>query len=438
METRITKRNVDALGVGESLLDSEIVGFIVRRLPSGKASYGFRFYARGGKRRWLSLGLHGKITADEARVLAKRAAGRVAEGRDPVQEEQTARAIATNSLNAVLDQYLSRHVRKLRSRYERERVVDTLVRPKLGSRSIYDLTRSDVIKLLDEIEDRNGATMADMTLAYLRAVFNWFALRDEQFRPPLVRGMARTDPAERARTRTLTDLELRVVWEQAGSAGAYGRMLRFILLTSARLSEARLMKWDELVGRDWTLPAARNKVKINLVRPLSDTAIEALPERVEGCEFVFSSDGKRPIGEARWKRRFDAMVLAGLRKAGEEQGDKPLLAYVAKVEALMGQVRKARGNDRKRLQAELRAIWWGVHDLRRSARTIMSRAGVLPDIAERALGHTIGGVRRIYDQWEFYSEKKHALEALAAMIDRVVRPDAHPEEATVVPFPQRG
>src|SRR5215467_12712772 len=121
-KARITKRKVEALGIGESLLDSEITGFIVRRLPSGKATYGFRYYARGGKRRWLSLGLHGEITADGARVLAKRAAGKVAEGRDPVHEEQTARAVAINTLDVVLDQYLSRHVRKLRSDYERERV----------------------------------------------------------------------------------------------------------------------------------------------------------------------------------------------------------------------------------------------------------------------------------------------------------------------------
>jgi hypothetical protein len=269
--------------------------------------------------------------------LAKRAAGQVAEGRDPLLEEQKARAVESNSLNVILDQYLSRHVRKLRNRYEIERVFRVYVRPKLGKRSIYDITRADVIKLLDGIEDQNGAIMADMALAYLRGAFNWWALRDDQFRPPIVRGMARTNPTERARARTLTDLEVQVVWRLADAVGAYGRMLRFVLLTSARLSEARLMPWNELAGKDWTLPADRNKVKVDLIRPLSDAALETLPKRIGNCEFVFSDDGKRPIGEARWKRRFDRMVLGELRRIGTERNDKDLLAYVAKVETLMEQ-----------------------------------------------------------------------------------------------------
>jgi hypothetical protein len=432
-KTRITKRAVDALRPGESLLDSEITGFIVRCLPSGKATYGFRYYARGGKRRWLSLGLHGEIAPEGARVLAKRAAGKVAEGRDPVAEEQTARAVAINTLDVVLDEYVSRHVRKLRSDYERERVFKTLIRPKLGSRSIYDITRADVIKLLDGIEDQNGAVMADMALAYLRGAFNWFALRDDQFRPPIVRGMGRTSPEERERARTLTDLEIQVVWQLAGDAGAYGRMLRFILLTSARLSEARQMPWNELAGRDWTLAAARNKVKVDHIRSLSDAALETMSERIGDCPFVFTDDGKRPIGEARWKRRFDRMVLDELRKIGTERNDTDLLAYVSKIEDLMKQIRKARENERKRLQKELRAIWWGVHDLRRTARTLMSRAGVLPDHAERVLGHLIGGIRGRYDKYAYLDEKKDALEKLAGMIEKILRPS----DATVVAFPQR-
>jgi integrase len=434
MRKVITKRAVDALTPGELLVDTKISGFLVRRLPSGRLSYGFRYYSRAGKRQWLSLGLHGEITPDEARTLAKRAAGHVAEGRDPVLEEQKARAVESNNLNMILDQYLSRHVRKLRNRYEIERVFRVYVRPRLGKRSIYDLGRQDIIKLLDNIEDSNGAVMADMALAYLRGAFNWWALRDEQFRPPIMRGMVRTNPKERARTRTLSDLELRVVWEQAGSAGPFGRMLRFILLTSARLSEARLMIRSELDGRDWTLPAARNKTKVDLVRPLSDAAVAVLPERIEGCEFVFTSNGKSPISEPapRLKRRSDIAVLTELRRIGEGCNDKALLAYVSKVKELMEEVRKARGNERKQLQADPRAIWWTIHDLRRTSRTLLSRAGVLPDHAERVLGHVVPGVRSIYDRFEFYTEKKEALERLAAMIERILHPDE-----TVVPFSTR-
>src|SRR5439155_9700414 len=65
---------------------------------------------------------------------------------------------------------------------------------------------------------------------------------------------------------------------------------------------------------------------------------------------------------------------------------------------------------------------WRLHDLRRTARSLMSRAGVNSDHAERCLGHVIGGVRGVYDRHEFHAEKKHAFEALAAQIERIINP----------------
>jgi hypothetical protein len=65
---------------------------------------------------------------------------------------------------------------------------------------------------------------------------------------------------------------------------------------------------------------------------------------------------------------------------------------------------------------------WTLHDLRRTARSLMSRAGVSSDHAERCLGHVIAGVRGVYDRHEFHEEKKQAFEALATLIDRIVNP----------------
>ena len=67
---------------------------------------------------------------------------------------------------------------------------------------------------------------------------------------------------------------------------------------------------------------------------------------------------------------------------------------------------------------------WVIHDCRRTSRTLLSRAGVNADIAERCLGHVIGGVRGTYDRHEYYEEKAHAFEALAAQIDRIINPPA--------------
>ena len=63
---------------------------------------------------------------------------------------------------------------------------------------------------------------------------------------------------------------------------------------------------------------------------------------------------------------------------------------------------------------------WTLHDCRRTTRTLMSRAGVDKDHAERCLGHVIPGVRGVYDRHEYHSEKQQAYEALAALVDRIV------------------
>jgi integrase len=146
------------------------------------------------------------------------------------------------------------------------------VYPELGAKQIGDIKRSDIVGLLDKIEDENGATMADRTLAVVRKVMNWYASRSDDFHSPIVRGMDRLKQKERARERTLTDDELRAVWRAAqASTGPFGRLVRFILLTAARRTEAAAMTWGDLNG-EWTLPASRNITKVDLVRPLSAEA----------------------------------------------------------------------------------------------------------------------------------------------------------------------
>ena len=105
------------------------------------------------------------------------------------------------------------------------------------------------------------------------------------------------------------------------------------------------MVWAELDGSDWTLPASRNKTKTDLLRPLSAAAIAELPEKMGG--HVFSNDGKTKISAySKFKKRFDEAVLAELRQ------QDPTAAPLKN---------------------------WVLHDLRRTARSLLSRAGVNAD-----------------------------------------------------------
>src|SRR5262249_42951321 len=144
-------------------------------------------------------------------------------------------------------------------------------------------------------------------------------------------------------------------------------------LTAARRNEAVGLTWDEIKNGLWELPASRNKTKQPLTRPLSVAALALIEsQRRDGTKLVFPTSAGGKI-----KKKFDA----------------------------------ATGTS-----------GWTLHDCRRTARSLMSRAGVDSDHAERCLGHVIGGVKGVYDRHHYLPEMKRAYDALAALIGRIANP----------------
>ncbi len=188
--------------------------------------------------------------------------------------------------------------------------------------------------------------------------------------------MSRTNPEERARKRILSDEEIRAVWRTAeevqGPPGLqmFSRLLQFLLLTGARRNEGARMPRQERVGNDWLVPAARVKAKKDFLIPLSRAAaglLDGLPLIGDGKTGpCFTTDGERPLAAFnQFKKAFDALCPIADR--------------------------------------------WTIHDLRRTARSLMSRAGVPADHAERAIGHVIGGIRGIYDRYEILQREEARL-----------------------------
>jgi integrase len=369
MRAKITAKTVGQMRPGDTISDTEIRGFDARRWNTGAVTYSLRYRTARGERKRLQIGKHGNLTADEARKIAKQRAGEVAGGIDPVARRRQAEAIAANTVGVVWDEYAARELKTKRSADEQRKCFDRLVRPRIGDRSIYDLRRGDVMKMLDEIEDSRGPVMADRMRAYLARCFKWQMLRDESFTSPIITGMARTSSKERARDRVLTDDELRAI-SNATARGTYGALVRFLLLTAARRSEAAMMTWTELDGSTWTLPAARNKTKVELVRPLSKDATAIVAAQPRDGAYVFSVTGF-------------SVCKKDLDKASGVTG-------------------------------------WRIHDLRRTARSLMSRAGVPSDHAEMCLGHVLPGIRATYDRHSYMDEKREAFEKLAALVAQIV------------------
>ena len=193
---------------------------------------------------------------------------------------------------------------KLRTHDDRQAALVRLVFPEIGKLPVDTLKRSRIVALLDKIEDENGPRMADLVLAYLRKVLNWYAGRSDDFRSPIVKGMGRHKykPGDRV----LSDDELKAVWKTASNGkGPFPALVKFLLLTGARRDEAADMTYSEVVNGDWTLPSVRNgKTGLDHIRPLSAWAKDGLPQQFEDCQFVFTTDGKRPLsGFSKFKAR---------------------------------------------------------------------------------------------------------------------------------------
>ena len=95
----------------------------------------------------------------------------------------------------VAEQWLARHVRAkgMRSQDEVGRLL-RLALSQLAGQGFRQHPRSDVVALLDQVEDERGAKQADYVLSAVRGIMNWFATRHDDYMPRLVRGMRQTDP----------------------------------------------------------------------------------------------------------------------------------------------------------------------------------------------------------------------------------------------------
>jgi integrase len=358
----------------------------------------------------------------DARQWARQSVDACKAGIDPREAAKTAEEATTRATERtehltfenVVKRYVERRLRREkqnRTADKSERIFGLYVTPQWRGRLITEIRRKDVNALLDDVFDRKikidgtnygGSVVVDRVLAQVRALFNWYATQDDDFTSPIVRGMARTKPRERARDRVLSDEEIRLLWSLLSKLGTFGAIVKMLLLTGQRRDEVGFMTRAEIDANGvWTIPAERFKNKKPNVIPLSADAraVIAAQPVAQGCDFVFTANGQNRFGDySKSKRRLDKALLVKLSEAAAERGDDATKVTLPD---------------------------WRLHDLRRTAKTLMVRAGVRPDISERVLGHVIAGVEGVYDRHGYVEEKRAALEALAALLHRIVNPSTH-------------
>jgi integrase len=387
------------------LADGKVTGLYFVVQPSGARSWAVRYRA-DGKPAKLTLGPFPAVGLAEARRRAREELGKIAGGEDPASTKRTAREAAraaaaaeSDRVSAVATEFVKRAVTKRTGHRrisdswaaERERLLRVEVLPKIGSKRIGDVTKADILGLLEGMVDRGSAVNANRLLAVLRRMFNWCISRGLVDKSPCDK---LTPPApETSRDRVLSDDEIRLVWNAFGRVGyPFGPMAQLLLLTGARLNEIASGRWSEidLEAKTWTVAKERSKNGVAHELPLSDAAIgilRSLPRIGDRKDvFVFSTTGRTPV--------------SGFSNA-KEAIDRAMV--------------EAHGAD---------AIpHWTFHDLRRSAASGMAGIGSAPHVVEAALGHksgTIKGVAAVYNRYSYNVEKRAALDAWSRRIDSII------------------
>jgi integrase len=290
--------------------------------------------------------------------------------------------------------FIERHVRRSnrqRSAKGTEGLLRHHVLPYWHGRPIGEVTRRDILDVLDRVVDAGTPIAANRTLAAIRKMFRWAVERDIIATSPCIN--IKPPAAERSRDRTLSDEELRQVWQAADKIGyPFGSVTKMLALTGQRRDEVSRMTWEEvdLKKRVWRLPAARTKNGRPHEVPLSTTAISILKAapRLVSSPYVFTTNGATPAsGFAKNKKRLDGLLPA----------DMPP---------------------------------WRLHDLRRTVASGLARLGVGLPVVEKILNHTSGtfkGVLAVYQKYDFRSEREKALQLWGQHVDALV--SAQPDKA---------
>jgi integrase len=402
MAKALTVRAIGSLKpkpVRQEIPDGLLTGLYLVVQPSGAKTWAVRYRA-GRRPRKLTLGTYPGIDLSNARELARRALVAVAEGRDPAFEKKKARRDAAgherdlfeNVAAQFIERYAKANTRESTWR-ETERLLNRDVLPKWKGRAVREISKRDVIELLDSKVDDGSPIMANRVLATVRRLFGWCVERGILEISPCI-GVKSPAP-ERSRDRVLVDGELRLVWKACDDIGwPFGPLTKLLILTAQRRDEVSEMNWSELDldAKLWTIPRERTKNDVAHQVPLSDASVEILcsmPKVVGRARYVFTTNGMTPVGGfSRAKDRIDTAI-------SKMRGSAEPLAH------------------------------WTFHDLRRTAASGMARLGIDLPVIEKVLNHTSGsfaGIVGVYQRHSFADEKRSALDAWARSVLSLERP----------------
>jgi integrase len=392
-------RAIQPSGARFEVWDNGNPGFGVRVGVKGDVSFQY-LYRIAGRPRRFTVGKFPGIGLHAAREAYHRAAIAVSKGHDPAADKAEAaqadrEAITVQSLcESFIERYAKVHKRTWR---EDEQKLKREVIPHLGKLHARDVTRKQIVGLLDAKMDAGSPVAANRLLAVLSKMFGWAVERGELETSPC--SGVRKPAKEQSRERVLQHPEIFPLWHALDTGDGIGmylvtrRALQVMLLTGQRKGEVLRMRWEHLentsYGWTWTIPAANAKNGKAHRVPLVSEVVALL-------ETIRSADAKRGNEASPW-------CFPSPKKPSQH------ISLTAPDHALR--------DESQRVESPFNRIGqFTPHDFRRTVATGLSVLGFPRLIVQKVINHTDTSATAVYDRYNYEKEKREALTNWAEML----------------------
>lgn len=351
--------------------------------PGGAISfrYDYRF---NGRRETLTLGRYGRggLSLAQARERLFEIKRTIADGVSPALEKQRAkrRLKEAHSFEHVAQRWMDTAPMADSTRNMRRSIFNREVLPQWRTRLLSEITPDDLRAHCKSIVDRGAPATAIHVRDIVKQIYGWAILHGEKIDNPADGVGPASIATFRPRDRSLSPSEIRITLSLLGDVATLPTIrlgLKFILLSMVRKSELQDGTWDEVDFENavWSIPKARMKRSrphnVYLSTQMMDILI-ALKTCAGNSKYLLPSryDADAPMSRATFNR-----VTTAIADRAKAQG-LPLEPFT-------------------------------VHDLRRTASTLLHEMGFNSDWIEKCLAHEERSSRGVYNKAEFEIQRRH-------------------------------
>jgi integrase len=402
-------------------------GFGIRVKPDGTKIFFYGYDSPvTGARRFLTLGEYPGLSLKDATIKHGEAYKLVKAGGDPLEVKHQASEDHRKAptVKTLCGEYIERHAKKFKRSWETdERILNHDVIPAWGNRKAAEITKRDVVLLLEKIVDRGAPGMANNVFALVRKMFN-FAIEKDILQQTPCYGVKRPAPTNQ-KDRSLTEPEIKTFWSNLDACAMSAEIrdaLKLILITAQRPGEVIGMNASEIDGQWWTIPAERAKNKRAHRVFLSAMAQEIIMEAIERVKAA------RGVPEDEEYNGY-LFPTPSLKKSQPIAGQALIVAVSFNLKCPLSGLKLKRTHTFDSEGKLITVNRLGVdhftpHDMRRTANTLMASCKVIKEYRERVLNHTLEKLDGTYNMYDYDDEKRGALETLSRKLTSILTGEA--------------